>query len=130
LLCLWITFASRGLKSCGACAAAAAGEMTMSMMGTCKGSYSVIKGDEESQPITVPLYTYEKIAAAQFHMGVANVEHTLISKVAQPTLMDPKTQEFEVAAKADPIAIVMLSLLVSAAAGGGSAGALAGAGVV
>jgi len=105
------------------------GDMSMGM-GTCKGSYSIIKGDEEGQPVTVPLYTYEKIGAAMFHMGVANVEGTLISKVAQPALMDPKTNEYEIAAKADPVAIVMLTLLVSAAAGGGAAGGLAGAGVV
>jgi len=93
--------------------------------------YSITKGDEDGQPIHVPLYEATKISAMAFLFTVENMDGTLVAKIAQPG-MDNRKLVGELGQGVDIVAVLTLSTFVGLATGsaGGSVGGLAGAGVI
>ena len=99
---------------------------------SCTAKYNVTKGDEEGQPLPVPLYEAKKIKALTlFLLRVENMDGHLVAKCGQPK-MTSNSVVIEVGAGVDIVAVALLSTFVGVAttSAGGGVGGVVGAGAI
>ena len=89
-------------------------------------TYSIVIGEEEGEPVLEAIYTGKTLPSLGFYVEVKTNDDVLIGK-ASTTGKFSATGQVEMASGVDILAVALVSQSV---APGGSAGALAGAGVV